>query len=93
MRLLGVPSLYDLDRLHLEVHSPIDVPMQREVTQLFQNLTAPSFVAANGLEGERLLQTGDPDKVIYSIMLFERTPEGNVLRVHADNLEDRKSVV
>jgi membrane peptidoglycan carboxypeptidase len=87
MHLLDVPSLYDLDRLHLEVRSPIDVPMEDRVAQLFQELADPKFVAANGLKGEHLLPTGDPRTVIYSLMLFEREPEGNVLRVHADNLE------
>ncbi|MGH7805607.1 MAG: transglycosylase domain-containing protein, partial [Candidatus Binatia bacterium] len=33
-RLLGVGDLYDLDRLHLEVASTIDVPLQNEVTEL-----------------------------------------------------------
>src|SRR5439155_9140066 len=68
MRMLDVPSLYDLDRLHLEVSSPIDVPMEGQVSQLFQELADPQFVAANGLKGEHLLRTGDPHKVIYSLM-------------------------
>ena len=87
LRLLDVGSFYDLDRLHLKVSSPIDVPMEGEVSQLFQEMADPKFVAANGLKGEHLLRTGDPRKLIYSLMLFERTPEGNVLRVHADNLD------
>jgi len=87
MRMLDVPSLYALDRLHLEVSSPIDVPMEGQVSELFQELADPKFVAANGLKGEHLLRIGDPRKVIYSLMLFERVPEGNVLRVHADNLD------
>lgn len=87
MRMLDVPSLYDLDRLHLEVSSPIDVSMEERAGELFQDLADPRFVVAHGLKGEHLLQTGDPHKVIYSLMLFERAPEGNVLRVHADNLD------
>jgi membrane peptidoglycan carboxypeptidase len=87
MRMLGVPSFYELDRLHLEVESPIDVPMEGQVAELFQQLADPRFVAANALKGEHLLRTGDPGKVIYSLMLFERTPQGNVLRVQADNLD------
>lgn len=87
MRLLGVPSLYELDRLHLEVDSPIDPDLQREVEQLFGQLTDPAFVKAKGLNQERLLQGADPSNVIYSLMLFERAPHGNLLRVHADNLD------
>jgi membrane peptidoglycan carboxypeptidase len=86
-RLLGVAKLYDLDRLHLEVASTIDVPLQNEVTELFQRLRDPMFVAANGLRAERLLDRGDPSQVVYSLLLYERTPEGNLLRAHADNLD------
>ena len=35
----------------------------------------------------RLLRNADPSQVVYSLMLFERTPAGNLLRVNADNLE------
>ena len=87
MRMLGLRSLYELDRLHLEAHSSIDGGMVERVSRLFQDLTDPQFVAAHGLKAERLLRSGDPAKVIYSLMLFERTPWGNVLRVHADSLD------
>src|SRR5262249_58046620 len=39
-----------------------------------------------GLNGERLLENADPKKVIYSFLLVEPTPEGNLVRVQADNL-------
>ena len=88
LELLGVGSLYDLDRLHLDVQSTIDPALQDHVMSLFEKLHDPSFVAARGLRGERLLQQGDPAKVIYSLVLFERTPLGNALRVNADNLNE-----
>jgi membrane peptidoglycan carboxypeptidase len=84
---LGVPSFYELDRLHLEADGTIDVPLQAEVERLFANLGNPQFVRANALTGERLLRNADPAQVIYSLMLFERTPQGNLLRVNADNLD------
>jgi len=88
VNMLGVSSFYDLDRLHLAVQSPVDVRLQDDVTQLLENLADPRFVAAHHLNGEHLLQaSADPSKVIYSLMLFERTPVGNVLRVQADNLD------
>jgi len=88
MRMLQVPGLYELDRLHLAVDSPIDVPLQNDVVQLFQDLGSRDFVTKHNLTGEHLLEGGvDPSKVIYSMMLFERTPRGNVLRVDADNLD------
>jgi membrane peptidoglycan carboxypeptidase len=84
---LEVPSFYELDRLHLEADGTIDVPLQNEVERLFDKLADKDFVRANGLTGERLLRNADPSQVVYSLMLFERTPQGNLLRVNADNLE------
>jgi membrane peptidoglycan carboxypeptidase len=84
---LDVPSFYELDRLHLEADGTIDVALQNEVEHLFDNLADEKFVRAKGLTGERLLRNADPTQVVYSMMLFERTPQGNLLRVNADNLE------
>lgn len=86
METLGVSNSYDLDRYHLEVETTIDVPLQRKVMEIFRALADPAFVKANGLYGERLLQSGDPKKVAYSLLLVERTSEGNAVRVHADSL-------
>lgn len=87
LSLLGLSSLYELDRLHLDAESTIDVTLQRQAVTLFQNLGQPDFVKANHLSGKRLLEHGDPHEVIYSLLLFERTPEGNLLRVRADTLD------
>jgi membrane peptidoglycan carboxypeptidase len=87
MRMLDLSSLYELDRLDLEADSPIDPALQREVGHLFRRLADPEFVKAKGLNQKHLLLDGDPTKVTYSLMLFESTPEGNLLRVHADNLD------
>jgi membrane peptidoglycan carboxypeptidase len=86
-QVLGVPGLYDLDRLHLEVDTPIDAKLQDQILKLLANLHDPDFVEKNGLRAERLLQTGDPRNVVYSMTLFERTPEGNLLRAQADTLD------
>ena len=84
---LDVPSFYELDRLHLEADGTIDVALQNEIERLFDKLADKDFVRANDLTGERLLRNADPSQVVYSLMLFERTPQGNLLRVNADNLE------
>lgn len=84
--LLGIPSLYELDRLDLNVESTIDPRFQRQVVQLFEKLHDPEFVTAQGLRGERLLEKGDISKVIYGLMLFEKTPQGNLLRSTTDTL-------
>ena len=85
LALLDVPTLYSLDRLHLEVESTIDNALQNTVTRLFQSMTDPEFVQARGLNQENPLQGADSRQVIYSLLLFERTPKGNVLRVQTDN--------
>ncbi len=84
--LLGVPGLYELDRLHLDVESTINAGLQHNVIDLFQKLHDPSFIDSAGLRGKRLLARGDPAKVVYGMMLFEKTPSGNQLRVVTDNL-------
>lgn len=87
MRLLGVTNVYDLHRLHLTVDSTVDSELQHHMTQLLMNLRSPEFLKDKGLTGKRLLRSGDPTKVLYSIALFERTPLGNLARVHTDNLD------
>jgi membrane peptidoglycan carboxypeptidase len=86
MDVLGVGNLYDLNRLHMQVDSTFDVSLQKQVTDFLNRLADPQFVKANGLDGERLLEHADPSKVIYSFLLVEATPAGNLIRVQADNL-------
>jgi membrane peptidoglycan carboxypeptidase len=86
-RLLGVRNLYEMDRLHLEIESTIDGSLQETATRLFRQLGDQAFVDARGLRAEHLLLTGDPRHVVYSLLLFERTPSANLLRVKADNLD------
>jgi membrane peptidoglycan carboxypeptidase len=86
MESLGIYNVYDLNRLHLEVQSTIDVPLQKTITDFLHSLSDPDVIKARGLNGERLLENADPKKVIYSVLLVEPTPEGNLVRVQADNL-------
>ena len=86
MEALGVNNLYDLNRLHLQVDSTIDVPLQKRVTDFFNRLGEREVIKAYGLDGERLIEANDPSKMIYSFLLVEATPNGNLVRVQADNL-------
>lgn len=86
-RNLDVAGMYDLDRLHLEVDTSLDARVQDRALELFANLRDPEFVAANGLAGKHLLAMGDPSKVLYSLLLVERTDNGNLVRAHVDSLE------
>jgi membrane peptidoglycan carboxypeptidase len=87
LELLDLPDVYTLDRLDLAVETTLDARAQREVEELLAGLRDPERVAALGLRGERLLGRGDLDEVVYSVLVFERTPQGNALRVQADTLQ------
>lgn len=87
LKLMDVDQLYTLDRFDLTVKSTLDGPTQRRVTQILGRLKEPAFADSLGLREFRLLSSGDPGGVIYSFTLFESTPEGNLLRVQADNLD------
>ena len=86
MNVLGVSDLYTLDRLHLYADTTLNVGLQSAVLRLFNDLRDPAFVESHGLRDKYLLLRGDPQQVTYSFTLFERTPQGNVLRVQADTL-------
>lgn len=87
MQTLGISRYYDLDRLDMEVETTVNAALQQDIAELFEKLKSPEFLEENGLKGDRLLSTGKADEVIYSFLLFESTPYGNLLRIHADNFE------
>ena len=55
-------------------------------TDFFNRLGDREVIKAYGLDGERMLEANDPSKMIYSFLLVEATPNGNLVRVQADNL-------
>jgi len=90
--LLGLERMYDLDRLDLSVSSTIDGPAQAAVTAFLRRLRDPAAAAAAGLRAERMLERGDPGRVVYSFTLYERTEAGDALRVQADNFDQPLSI-
>ncbi len=84
---LGVGSLYDLDRLDLTVETTLDREVQESVTAALKSLSDPAALEAMGLAAPRLLDRGDPAKVIYSLLLYERGEGRNHLRLQADNFD------
>lgn len=84
--LLGV-SLYELDRLDLTVRSYLDVPLQHQITAYLHALADPAVAAQLGLYGERLLSPEKTGQVRYSFTLYERTPDGFLVRVQTDNTD------
>lgn len=84
--LLGVP-LYDLDRLDLTTTTSLQRDAQKQVSEYLKKLREPEFAKSVGLFGDRLLSTGQADDVHYSFTLFERTPDGNRVRIQTDNTD------
>ena len=85
--LLDVGNLYALDRYDLTARSTLDGPAQAAVTGLLAQLREDAYLKCIGLKAERLLLRGDPTEVRYSFTLYEATPQGNLLRVQADNVD------
>lgn len=85
--LLQIPGLYDLDRVDLTVESTLDRRAQEGVVRFFRNLADTTYLDSLGLRGFRLLDKGDPAKVIYSFTLYERVGNRNLIRVQADNYD------
>jgi membrane peptidoglycan carboxypeptidase len=84
---LGIPRLYDMDRLDLSARATLHSPTQFAVSNFLQRLSDPVVVDAAGLYGHYLLAPdNDLSKPIYSFTLYENTPDGALLRVQADNL-------
>jgi membrane peptidoglycan carboxypeptidase len=85
LNLLQVAQLYELDRIQLTASTTLDGPIQRRLSHRLERLGDPEVADSMGLRGYRLLERGDPAGVIYSFMLYETTPRGNLLRLQADN--------
>ena len=85
--LLGVPGLYDVDRLDLSANSTLNGTAQAAVSRFLVSLNTPEGAKAVGMFGKNLLNPdNDLTKIIYSFTLYENTPQGALLRIQADNL-------
>ncbi|MDH4028640.1 MAG: glycosyl transferase family 51, partial [Nitrospirota bacterium] len=87
LKILGLPDFYDLDRLDMTVNTTLDSETQKKVIRMLKQLGTQEYVASSGLYGDRMLKKGDPEDLIYSLVLYEKTPAGNELRVQADNMD------
>jgi membrane peptidoglycan carboxypeptidase len=82
---LGLPGLYELDRLDLTVHTTIDASAQEVTAAHLAALADPDYVESAGLDRKRLLDRGDPSGVHYSVSIYERGETSDRLRVQVDN--------
>ncbi len=92
-KMLGAKSNYELDRIDLTVKTSLDYKTQQAVTQALQQLDQASTAQSAGLFGKKML-TGNVDlsPVTYSLMLFERSKIGNLLRVQTDNYDQAMDI-
>jgi membrane peptidoglycan carboxypeptidase len=82
---LGLPSVYDLDRLDLTIRTTLDDVVNAQVTDVLQRLGHREYAAQAGLTSHPLLANDNPGRVVYGVTFYERGPNGNEMRVQADN--------
>ena len=87
-KMLGVKSNYELDRLDLSVKTSLDYSTQQAVTQALKQLSQPEDARNAGILGFRMLnENTDLTPIVYSLMLFEKSKIGNLLRIQTDNYD------
>lgn len=88
LQLLQASDLYALDRLDLSVETTFHATAQDGVNRHLRQLHHPEYAQAQGLYGRHLLQPNDPiEHIHYSVVIYERTDDGNYLRVQTDNFD------
>jgi membrane peptidoglycan carboxypeptidase len=85
--LLDIDNPYALDRYDLTVSTTLDHDAQKAVTAFLLKMADEDFLRRAGFKSEHLLDRGDPRQVRYSFTLFESSPMGSLVRVHADNVD------
>ncbi len=88
LSMLGLHDLYELDRLDLVATSTLDAKAQGKVSAFLKKMSQPDFLKSIGLYGKYLLSSdNDPSVIHWSVLLYEKTPHGNILRVQTDNID------
>lgn len=85
LRQLRITNLPALDRLDLTAHTTFDRDVQQAVADVLSQLEDPEFLEEKGLR--TMIGEGNPEDINYSVVLFERRPHANVLRLQADNVD------
>jgi len=80
-------QLYDMDQVDLSVQASLDKKINEAVSEVLTSLKEKKNVEKFNMVGERTLNRGDPAKVIYSVTLYERVRNVNLLRIQTDNLD------
>ena len=86
--LLRLPDFYALDRLDLSGWSSIDSTAQRRIGNVLSRLGDPAYDRSLGLYGDQLLGGANPDRLAWSVVLYERGIDCNFVRIRADSLNE-----
>ncbi|HEY9042871.1 MAG TPA: penicillin-binding transpeptidase domain-containing protein, partial [Rheinheimera sp.] len=76
-----------LDRLDMTAQTTLHLPLQQDISRHLRALSRYDEAEKAGLFAERLLQSGQQAKVKYSFTLYQRTDNGNKVRVQTDNTD------
>lgn len=86
--LLQADDLYALDRIDLSVETTFNATVQDGVNRHLQQLHNRDYALEQGLYGRYLFRPDDPiEHIHYSVVIYERTAEGNLLRVQTDSFD------
>jgi membrane peptidoglycan carboxypeptidase len=83
--LLGKTSTHELVRMDVDVETTLDTRAHQKVAEVIASLRDPSFVGRHGLDGRTRMGAGEPDDLIFSVMLFERGEAYHRLRLKVDS--------
>ncbi len=87
--LLGVRSIYALDRMDISAQMTLDLKTQRAVEALLEQLKDPVEVANRGLNERHRVGNGRAEDIVYSVYLVERGRDNvDRVRVQTDTLEE-----
>jgi membrane peptidoglycan carboxypeptidase len=92
-KMLGVQSNYELDRIDLAAKTSLDFKTQQAVSADLHQLDESGTARSAGIFGKKMLSgSADLSPVTYSLMLFERSNIGNLLRVQTDNYDQAMDI-
>lgn len=87
--MLGLHKLYELDRLDLSARSTLDQDTEKKAVEFLKKMGDRDFLQTQGFYGFRLLNPdNDPAKIKWSLVLYERGPDSNRIRIQADNIDE-----
>jgi len=88
LKILGLRNLYELDRVDLSATSTLDQSTQKNVMDFLKKMSDPQHVGDNGFFGYHILsQENDLSKLKWSVLIYEKSEQGNLLRIQADNID------